>query len=271
MKRIETRFKDLKAKDEKALVGFITACDPDYTTSLALVKEMCDAGLDVLELGIPFSDPTADGPIIQRSSERALKAGATITRILGLVQEIREYTEIPIVLFSYTNPLLAFGYEAFSTQAADAGVDGLLVVDMPPEESAELNTALARKKLDLIRLVAPTTYEKRIRMIADASSGFLYLISMIGVTGSGGLDAAAVETHYTQVKALTEMPVCVGFGISTPDDVGAIARFADGVVIGSAFERLIETNLDKPDLPALIGDQTRAYKARTKPSATGLD
>jgi len=264
MRRIDEQFERLKKKGEKALVGFVTACDPDYDTSLALIKEMCEAGLDVLELGIPFSDPTADGPVIQRSSERALKGGATVRRILKLVEAIRCFTDIPVVLFSYTNPLLAFGYEAFARSTAEAGADGVLVVDMPPEESAELNRALEENALSLIRLMAPTTTDKRSRMIADTASGFLYLISMVGVTGSGGLDAKAVEALYSQVKALSPIPVCVGFGISTPDDVGAIARFADGVVIGSAFERLIETNLGNPDLPKIIGEQTRAYKTRTR-------
>lgn len=264
MERIDQRFKALKEKNEKALVGFVTACDPDYDTSLALIKEMCENGLDVLELGIPFSDPTADGPVIQRSSERALKGGATVRKILGLVKEIRAFTDIPVILFSYTNPLLAFGYEAFARTAGEAGADGVLVVDMPPEESAELETALTAEKLSLIRLVAPTSNGQRLRTIADTASGFLYLISMVGVTGSGGLNAEAVEAQYNQVKAMGETPVCVGFGISTPDDVGAIARFADGVVIGSAFERLIETNLGDPGLPKLIGDRTRSYKARTK-------
>jgi len=264
MKRIDDRFKKLKEKGEKALVGFVTACDPDYDTSLALIKEMCEAGLDVLELGIPFSDPTADGPVIQRSSERALKNGATVRRILELVEAIRGFTDIPVILFSYTNPILAFGYEAFAQSAARAGADGILVVDMPPEESDELNRALEAESLSLIRLMAPTTSNERGRMIAGAASGFLYLISMVGVTGSGGLDAGAVEALYDRVKALSPVPVCVGFGISTPDDVGAIARFADGMVIGSAFERLIETNLDNAKLPNIIGDQTRAYKARTR-------
>ncbi len=271
MKRIEERFERLKEKGEKALVGFVTACDPDYATSLALIEKMCEAGLDVLELGIPFSDPSADGPVIQRSSERALKAGATVKKILKLVTDIREFTDIPIVLFSYTNPLLAFGYEAFASQAAEAGADGVLVVDMPPEEAFELDGALGKEKLSLIRLVAPTTYDKRVRMIADTASGFLYLISMVGVTGSGGLNADAVEEQYNRVKDLTRLPVCVGFGITTPDDVEAIARFADGVVIGSAFERIIESNLDKPHLPKIIGAQTREYKARTRLKARATD
>ena len=264
MSRIEERFKVLKEKGEKALVGFVTACDPDTETSLALIREMCEAGLDLLELGVPFSDPSADGPVIQRSSARALKGGATVKKILALVADIRTFTDIPIVLFSYTNPLLAFGYESFAQRAAEAGVDGILVVDMPPEESLELNEALAPHGIRFIRLIAPTTTDERGQMIADTAEGFLYLISMTGVTGRGGLDASAVEAQYNRVKALSPLPVCVGFGISTPDDVKAIARFSDGVVIGSAFERIIEENLNNPQLPALIGAQTRAYKARTR-------
>ena len=263
MKRIETKFKELNERKEKALVGFVTACDPDYASSLALIREMCDAGLDVLELGIPFSDPSADGPVIQRSSERALKGGATVKKILGLVAEVRTFTEIPIVLFSYTNPLLAFGYDAFARVAKAAGADGVLVVDMPPEESADLDTALATHQMDFIRLVAPTTMDERVQTITETASGFLYLISMTGVTGSGGLDTGAVKALYDRVKGPTALPICVGFGITTPDDVGSIAQFADGVVIGSAFERTIETHLNDPELPRLIGEQTRAYKDRT--------
>ena len=262
--RIDKQFELLEGKGEKALVGFVTAGDPDMETSLAVIKEMCEAGLDVLELGIPFSDPTADGPVIQRSSERALKAGMSVSKVLAMVKAIREFTEIPIILFSYVNPIHAMGYETFAEKAKVAGADGILMVDMPPEESCELDSVMGQRDMSVIRLIAPTTYEKRIRMISASASGFLYLISMVGVTGSGGLDAEAVKANYSRVKKETDLPVCVGFGISTPDDVAAIARFSDGVVIGSAFERLIEKNMGQENLPQLVGQKTRAYKEATR-------
>ena len=264
--RIAKQFEMLTHKGEKALVGFVTAGDPDMKRSLEIIKEMCEAGLDILELGIPFSDPTADGPVIQRSSKRALTAGMSAKKVLAMVEEIRLFTQIPIILFSYVNPIHAMGYETFAEKAQKAGADGLLMVDMPPEESCELDSAMGKRGLSVIRLIAPTTYEKRMRMISASATGFLYLISMIGVTGSGGLDIGAVKSQFAKVKKETDLPVCVGFGISSPDEIAAISQFADGVVIGSAFESLIEKNLQKKGLAKTIGQQTRLLKNATKPS-----
>jgi tryptophan synthase alpha chain len=263
MNRIRKTFEVLKEKGEKALVGFVTAGDPDLDTSLTLVTAMCESGIDILELGIPFSDPTADGPVIQRSSSRALKAGTTLAGVLDILTKLRLKTDIPIILFSYYNPIHAYGPERFYQDALKAGADGVLVVDLPPEESTELTRFFNDEKFSIIRLVAPTTSEERMEFIANSASGFLYLVSKTGVTGSDGLDTGDIGELCGKLKSLTDIPVCVGFGISTSKDVENIAKFADGVVIGSAFERTIEENLEKPGMIAILSEQVRGYKKAT--------
>ena len=253
----------LKEKGESALVGFVTAGDPDYSLSLDIVKAMCASGLDVLELGIPFSDPTADGPIIQRSSARSLENGTRLETVMAMTRELRTATDIPIILFSYYNPILAFGPAAFYDEAVAAGADGLLVVDLPPEESSEMTGQWPGDKLSLIRLVAPTTPRNRMAYIAETAAGFLYLVSKTGVTGSHGLDLAEVTANTAALKSVSSMPVCVGFGISAPEDVASIAATADGVVIGSAFEKIIEDNLENPDLVTMMSATVKGLKAAT--------
>ena len=264
MTRINDTFRRLRDKREKALVGFVTAGDPDLETSLAIISAMCQNGVDILELGVPFSDPTADGPVIQRSSARGVKAGMNMARVLEMTRKIRKFSDVPIILFSYYNPIMAYGSRAFYQHSRDAGADGVLVVDLPPEESDELTAGWAGDSFCLIRLVAPTTPKDRMQVIAGDASGFLYLVSMTGVTGSGGLDAARIEDSVQQLRLATGLPICVGFGISTPDDVASVSAFADGVVIGSAFERTIEDNLAHPGLTEMIGRQTAGYKAATR-------
>jgi tryptophan synthase alpha chain len=264
MNRIEKVFTRLKEEDEKALVGFITAGDPDPQTSLEIALTMCRAGVDVLELGVPFSDPTADGPVIQRASARALAAGANLRNVLDIARGIRETSAVPVVLFSYYNPILRSGAQRFYREALAAGADGILVVDLPPEESDELTDAWQGNELHLIRLVAPTTPPERMRRIAGSAAGFLYLVSKTGVTGSDGLDTSTVAEKTEQLRSCTTLPICVGFGISTVRDVAAVASVADGVVIGSAFERTIEDNLQNPGLPAIIDRQVRDYKTATR-------
>jgi tryptophan synthase alpha chain len=264
MNRIEEKFADLKARGESALVGFVTAGDPDPVRSFEILEAMCGAGIDILELGIPFSDPTADGPVIQRSSARALKSGIDMTRILEMTERLRGRTAIPIILFSYYNPILAYGTERFNRDAMAAGADGALVVDLPPEESPELTAGWDFSRFSLIRLIAPTTPASRMKTIAEDAAGFLYMVSKTGVTGSAGLDTASVKRHVAALREATDLPVCVGFGVSTAEDVAALSRTAEGVVIGSAFERLIEENLDRPDLPGQVAEQTRRYKAATR-------
>jgi tryptophan synthase alpha chain len=263
MNRIEATFKRLKDKKEKALVGFVTAGDPDIPVSLEIIRSMCRAGMDVLELGVPFSDPTADGPVIQRSSARALQAGVSLAAVLQMTRDIRQFTEIPIILFSYYNPILAYGLAAFYDDVTAAGADGVLVVDLPPEESDEMTSQWSGNDLALIRLIAPTTPSERMGKIAASASGFLYLVSKTGVTGSAGLNTDSNIGRIDVLRSHTDLPVCVGFGVTTPEDVSALALAADGVVVGTAFERTIEENREKADLPQIMYDQTHALKQAT--------
>jgi len=262
--RIQKTFDRLRQNGEKALVGFVTAGDPNPETSGRIIAAMCENGMDILELGVPFSDPTADGPVIQRSSARALKNGTSLADVLEMAKAVRSFSEIPIIIFSYYNPIFAYGCEQFYTDARAAGADGVLVVDLPLEESAELTGVFTNDDFSMIQLVAPTTPSERMTAIAAAASGFLYLVSKTGVTGSDGLDTSEIKGQMARLRAVTDLPVCVGFGISTADDVAAVAPMADGIVIGSAFERMIEENIKHPDLADLIGLQTAAYKAATK-------
>ncbi len=264
MKNIQRRFEQLKQQGEKGLVAFVTAGDPDFDASRALIEKMIDAGVDVLELGVPFSDPTADGPTIQKASQRALKSGMTLKKVIELTTVLREKTDIPIILFSYYNPLLAYGLTNFYDDAVKAGADGVLLVDLPIEESDELTSKWPGDGLALIRLIAPTTPTERIEKIAASASGFLYLVSKTGVTGSDGLDTSEIKMNVERAKNITDIPVCVGFGISTPEDVKTVAASADGVVIGSAFERVIEENIGSQGLNDLIFDFTKSLKDATK-------
>ncbi len=267
MNRIDATFERLGRQNEKALVGFVTAGDPDLGRSLNIIAAMCAAGLDLLELGVPFSDPTADGPVIQRSSDRARAAGVGLSQVLDMVAALRRKTQIPMVVFSYYNPILAYGAAAFQHDACGAGADGVLVVDLPPEESAELTDRWPDNGLCLIRLTSPTTPPERLRRIAACASGFIYHVSQLGVTGSGGLRPDEIAGKLHELRAVTRLPVCVGFGISSPAQVAAVARIADGVVIGSAFERLIEENLDRPDLPDLLAGRVAELKRATRRQA----
>lgn len=264
MSRIDTTFGQLARKKEKALVGFVTAGDPEPESSLAIVRAMCAAGLDVLELGVPFSDPTADGPVIQRASARALAAGANLRRTLAMVAALRRETGIPIIVFSYYNPILAYGSQAFHRDAVAAGADGLLLVDLPPEESAELTADWPPGGLALIRLTTPTTPLERMRRIAADASGFIYHVSKLGVTGSDGLKLDSVAAKVRELRSVTRLPICAGFGISTPADVAGVAAVCDGVVVGSAFERLIEENLGEARLPEILAARVAELKAATR-------
>jgi tryptophan synthase alpha chain len=267
MNRIKTTFEDLKKKGEQALIGFVTAGDPDLDTSLELIEHMCSCGLDILELGIPFSDPTADGPVIQRSSARAIEQGVNPANVLEMAAKIRRFTQIPIILFSYYNPIHSYGAKKFYTDSLKAGVDGVLIVDLPPEESKEMTSKWTRNDLSLIRLIAPTTPLSRMKEISDTGSGFLYLVSKTGVTGSDGLDTSNIEKYVNDLRSVSNLPISVGFGISTPKDVKVISKFCDGIVIGSAFEQLIESNLENKALPLIMGKRVKEYKEATKISS----
>jgi tryptophan synthase alpha chain len=262
-KRIEKTFEDLKRKNEKALVGFLSAGDPDIKTSLKIIESMCKAGLDIMELGIPFSDPTADGPVIQRSSARALKNGVNINAVLEMTRSIRGFSDIPVILFTYYNPIHSYGAEAFYNDALSADADGALVVDLPPEESDEMTSKWPGNELALIRLVAPTTPPERMKKIASTASGFIYLVSKTGVTGSDGLNTDDISVHAKLLRSVTKLPICVGFGISTPEDVKKIVPHADGIVIGSAFERIIEENPGNPSINEILGEYVSRLKRAT--------
>jgi tryptophan synthase alpha chain len=260
MSRIEETFASLRARGEKALVGFITAGDPDPEQSFEIARQMCRAGVDLLELGVPFSDPTADGPVIQRSSARAIGAGVNMESVITMVRSIREFSAIPIVIFSYYNPILAYGAREFYRDAVAAGADGTLVVDLPPEESDELTDKWGNG-LDFIRLVAPTTPTRRMAGIASKASGFIYLVSMTGITGSAGLNREEIGRVAQDLRNNCRgLPVCIGFGISTPEDAAKVSEFADGVVVGSAFERLIESSLEDANIAVKVGEYATRLK-----------
>ena len=237
--RIAATFRRLADKGEKALIPYITAGDPDLATTRALILEMERSGADLIELGVPFSDPSADGPTIQEASVRALGGGVRLPAILDLVSALRRETEIPIVLFGYYNPFLRYGIERLARDAVQAGVDGFLVVDLPPEESDELQIHLKPLGPDFIFLLAPTTPPDRVQLIARKAGGFLYTISLTGVTGARDQLPEELEGYVAGIRGAVDLPVAVGFGISTPQQAAMVAAMADGVVVGSALVRRI--------------------------------
>jgi len=238
--RIQARFDALSAGGRRAFVGFVTAGDPSLDRTVEIALELDAAGVDVLELGVPWSDPLADGPVIQRACERALRAGTTLTGVLDAVARIRSRSALPIVLFSYLNPLLRPGLAVLARQARAAGVDGVLVTDLPPEEADEWLAVARPAGLDTIFLAAPTSPDDRLRRIAEASRGFVYAISRTGVTGEREALSPDAAPLVARLRALTAEPVVLGFGISTPEQVRAAAAVADGVVVGSALVRFLE-------------------------------
>jgi len=234
--RIAARFAQLRAEGRGALIHITEAYDPDAETSMALLDGMPGAGADLIEIGVPFTDPMADGPIIQQAGQRALKAGGSLVGALAMVRDFRRHDRAtPIVLMGYFNPILSYGCERFATDAASSGVDGLIVVDLPPEEADELTCHTAKERLELIRLVAPTTDDARLPKVLAGSGGFVYFVSITGITGSASADAAQVSAAVARIKRHTRLPVCVGFGIRTPDAARGIAQAADGAVVGSAL------------------------------------
>jgi tryptophan synthase alpha chain len=238
--RISKRFAELRASGELGIVAFITAGDPSLEATQRFILALAEAGADVIELGVPFSDPLADGPTIQRSSERALKAGATLTGILDLVRQVREVSQVPLVLFGYYNPVLQMGLEKFAAAAASVGVDGVLITDLTPEESEEYRGILGAYHLDTIFLAAPTSTDERLVKIAAYSSGFLYLISRTGVTGAKDALPDDLPALVRRVRAVTQLPIAVGFGISLPGHVSLLGGLADAAVVGSALVSEIE-------------------------------
>jgi len=260
--RIESRFEALRSKGEKALIPFVTAGDPDLETSFEMVIALAEAGADVIELGVPFSDPIADGPVVQRAGERALASGTSLRRVLELVAGLRQRTQVPIVLMGHANPFYALGAEAFARAAAEAGVDGVIVPDLPPEEGGDLFGACQAAGVDAILLAAPTTTPLRLAKLVAQTRGFLYAVSLTGVTGSRSELAAGIEERVLAAKALSAMPVCVGFGVSTAEHAREIGRYADGVVVGSAIVERMERADSKAeavrDVSKFVGELKKA-------------
>jgi tryptophan synthase alpha chain len=251
--RIDRRFAALKEEGRAALVTFIEAGDPDYDTALAILKALPQAGADLIELGVPFTDPMADGPAIQAAGLRALKAGQTLKRTLALVREFRRGDDAtPIVLMGYYNPIYVYGVDEFLADARSAGVDGLIVVDLPPEEDAELCLPALQAGFNFIRLATPTTDDKRLPAVLANTSGFVYYVSITGITGSAAPDAGNVAGAVARIKRHTSLPVCVGFGVRTAEQARAIAQGADGVVVGSALVDAVAKSLG-PDGKATSG------------------
>ncbi len=247
MNRIGQRFAALRAERRAGLVAYLTAGDPDFDTSARLFGGLPAAGADLIEIGMPFSDPMADGPAIQDAGQRALKAGMTLRGTLALVRALRrEDDATPIVLMGYYNPIYRYGAEAFAGDAAAAGVDGVIVVDLPPEEDQELNLPARAAGLDVIRLATPTSDENRLPRIVERASGFLYYVAIAGITGTRSADSAEVAAAVARLRRFTMLPVAVGFGIKSPEQAAAVARAADAAVVGSALVQRLASNLD-PD------------------------
>jgi len=258
--RISKRFAELRAEGELGIVAYITAGDPSLEATLKFVLALADAGADVIELGVPFSDPLADGPTIQRASERALKAGASLAGVLEVVRRIRESSQVPLVLFTYFNPILQMGLEKFAAAAAHAGADGVLVTDLTPEESEDYRRIIRAQNLDTIFLAAPTSDDDRLRKISACSSGFLYLISRTGVTGAKDSLPDDLPGLLRRVRNFTELPVAVGFGISLPGHVSVLGGLADAAVVGSALVSEIEKSSSVEAASAALRDRVRMLK-----------
>ena len=248
MNRIDQCFQGLRAAGKKGFVAYIAAGDPDLPKTREIVLTLVQCGVDIIELGLPFSDPQADGVVNQMAAERALKAGATSAKILAFIKELRKETEVPLVLFTYLNPIYTYGFEAFHKDAAEAGVDGVLILDLPPDEASQNAELVAGDGLKRIRLIAPTTPEARIKLITAEAEGFIYYVSREGVTGAQTSLATGISEQIQKIQATTTTPIAVGFGISTPEQAGTVATMADAVVVGSAIVKLIEKHGTQSDL-----------------------
>ncbi|MCK5423947.1 MAG: tryptophan synthase subunit alpha [Emcibacter sp.] len=253
--RIEKKFADLRKQDRAALVTFTTAGDPDYATALDILKGLPTAGADIIELGMPFSDPMADGPAIQAASIRALQGGMTTLKTLQMVRDFREQDqETPIILMGYYNPIYIYGVDKFLSDALEAGVDGLIIVDLPPEEDMELAIPAKKVGMGCIHLATPTTDETRLDQILKNASGFLYYVSIAGITGTREPDIGPVKAAIDMIRRQTDLPVAVGFGIKTPENVRTFAEIADAVVVGSAIVNIIAVNINQAGLAASVLD-----------------
>jgi tryptophan synthase alpha chain len=260
MTRIGRLFEDLKRDGRKGLIGYLTAGDPTPEHTPALVEAMVRGGADLIELGVPFSDPIADGPVIQRAGERALRAGTTLSKVLEIAAKIRERSQVPLLLFTYLNPVVRYGLDYLAGDAAEAGVDGCLLTDASVEEADAYAEAMHRHGLDTVFLAAPTSTERRLRLVAQYSSGFVYLVSRTGVTGERNSLSRSVVPLVKSVRSVTKLPLALGFGISTPDQVAEAGRLVDAVVVGSAIVRVIEEH----GASNALETQLEAFTARLK-------
>jgi tryptophan synthase alpha chain len=277
MSRIAQKFQAMKPQGRRALIPYITAGDPEPWITVPLMHALVKSGADILELGVPFSDPMADGPVIQRAAERALRHKISLRQVLAMVREFREKdATTPVVLMGYLNPVEVMGYERFARDAAAAGVDGALTVDLPPEEAREFEAALQSQGLDTIFLISPTSSRERIKLIARAARGFIYYVSLRGVTGASHLDVREVAAKLKEIRQQSDLPLGVGFGISSPETAAQVAEIADAVVVGSAVVKRVEEAVAAPDkilkeIPAFIAQLREAMDRATvaPPSATG--
>ena len=264
MSRLAQRFADLKARGETGFVAYICAGDPNLAQTEGIVLALAGAGVDLIELGVPFSEPLADGPVIQRAVERALANHVSTQDVIDLVGRVRKQTDVPIILFTYYNPVMHLGLEQFAAQCRDAQVDGSLVLDLPPEESAEYRDLMREAGLDTVYLLAPTSSAARIKKIAHVSTGFVYYVSREGVTGMRESVSADLGPMVNTIRAATDLPIAVGFGISNPEQAATVAQAADAVVVGSAIVGCIEDAGDVPDLPQRVADFVRPLVAGAK-------
>lgn len=265
MSRIAERFATLRAAREKAFVPFVTAGDPDLETTGELLLALAESGADLIEIGVPFSDPIADGPTIQRASERALARGTTLRKTLALVAKLRPQLRIPLLLMGYANPYYALGVDGCAAACADAGVDGIICVDLPPEEGGDLYGAFAKRGVDGVLLAAPTTSPARMRMLVHNTRGLLYYVSLTGVTAARSALAAGIEASIAAIRPLGDIPICVGFGISRPEHAREVGRYADGVAVGSAIVDRIEAAPSKAAAVDAVAAFARELKAALRP------
>ena len=267
MTRITETFAALHARREVALIPYITAGDPDLEATFDIVQELARQGADIIELGVPFSDPMADGPTHQRAAERALQSGTSLARILDMVQYLRQSVNVPILLFSYYNPIFRYGGERFAQDARTAGVDGVLCVDLPPEEANELKRETDKQDLDLIFLLAPTSSLARARAVLTRARGFVYYVAVTGVTGARTTLPDDLSEMVRRIRALSPVPVGVGFGISSPAQVAEVAQLADAVIVGSAISQIIEAHQGQADLLPLVGEFVGSLKQALREQA----
>lgn len=250
--RIDNTFLNLSASGKAAFVAYVCAGDPDTQSSLEIIRALADSGADIIELGVPFSDPQADGIVNQLAAERALKAGMSVPKLMTLIKEFRKTHETPIVLFTYLNPVYTYGYEKFHTDTVAAGADGILLLDLPPDEIANNRELTSSKGLKHITLISPSTPPERMKMLAEQSEGFIYALSRMGVTGAQAAPSASIGELVNSIKEHTKTPVCVGFGINTPEQASDVAKASDGVVVGSAIVNQIAQNANNPDIAKVV-------------------